>query len=64
MIAAWAERVAHDAALAGIRRAVVGGKPSVRQALTDALRLAGIEVLSTLPPPPTRSWLPWKRAPR
>jgi hypothetical protein len=42
-VAAWASRVAHDAALGHVRRAVVDGPPAASAAVVDALSLAGIE---------------------
>ncbi len=45
-IAAWASRVAHDAALAHVRRAVVDGPAAACAAVVDALSLAGIETTS------------------
>jgi hypothetical protein len=42
-LAAWAGRIAHDAALAHVRRAVVDGRAAACAALVDALSLAGIE---------------------
>jgi hypothetical protein len=44
-LAAWAERVAHDAALAGVRRAVVSGSRAAQAALAEALEVVGIERL-------------------
>jgi hypothetical protein len=45
-IVAWAGRVAHDAALAHVRRAVVDGRAAACAALVEALSLAGIETTS------------------
>jgi hypothetical protein len=45
-VAAWAARVAHDAALAHVRRAVVDGAAPACAAVVDALSLAGIETTS------------------
>jgi hypothetical protein len=52
-IAAWASRIAHDAALAHVRRAIVDGPPAACAAVVDALSLAGIETTSggTVPRP-------------
>jgi hypothetical protein len=49
-LAAWAARVASAAALSGARRAVLGGSPAARAALTEALALAGIEILPSYEP--------------
>lgn len=61
---AWAARVAHDAALDGVRRAIVADGEHcgpARAALDSALSLAGIRVHDTLPAPSaTRRWLPWR----
>ncbi len=45
-LAAWASRVAHQAALAGVRRAVVSGSRAAEAALAEALEIAGIERLA------------------
>jgi hypothetical protein len=47
VLAAWAARVAKTAAAKGIRRAVVAGGESAREAVSDALALVGIEVHPT-----------------
>jgi hypothetical protein len=44
-LTAWASRVAHGAALAGVRRAVVSGSRAAQAALAEALEIAGIERL-------------------
>jgi hypothetical protein len=41
-LAAWASRVAHDAALAGVRRVVFTGPPAAEAALESAFESAGI----------------------
>lgn len=56
----WASRVAHDAALAGARRAIVAGTERAREALTDALTLVGVKV-ETSPPSPPRPWRLFRR---
>jgi hypothetical protein len=43
-LAAWAGRVAKEAALQGVRRAAVSGNPSARAAVIEALGLAGIAI--------------------
>ncbi len=45
VLEAWAARAAKSAALLGIRRAFVGGAEGPRRAMTDALSVAGIDVL-------------------
>ncbi len=44
VIAAWSARIAKEAALRGVRRAVVSGGDRACAALVDALTLVGIEV--------------------
>jgi hypothetical protein len=44
-LAAWASRVAHEAAIVGVRRAVVSGSPAAEAALAEALEVAGIKRL-------------------
>jgi hypothetical protein len=50
VLAAWAARVAKNAALRGVRRAVVAGGESACAALVDALYLVGIEVQRAVRP--------------
>jgi hypothetical protein len=50
-LGAWASRVAHDAAMAGVRRVVVSGSAAAEAALESALELAGIARVAGLPPP-------------
>jgi hypothetical protein len=50
VLAAWAARVAKNAALRGIRRAVVAGGERACAALVDALYLVGIEVQRAVRP--------------
>jgi hypothetical protein len=58
-LAAWAARVAHAAAMAGVRRVVVSGSRAAEVALGEALELAGI---ASVPgqAAPTRP-MPWRR---
>jgi hypothetical protein len=56
---AWASRVAHAAAMAGVRRVVVSGSKAGEAALAEALEIAGITRLPGQTPP-TRP-LPWRR---
>jgi hypothetical protein len=48
-LAAWASRIAHEAALAGVRRAVVSGSRAAEAALADALQVAGIQPIAAYP---------------
>jgi hypothetical protein len=48
-LAAWASRVAHEAALAGVRRAFVSGSRAAEAALADALQVAGIQRIAAYP---------------
>jgi hypothetical protein len=58
-LGAWAGRVAHAAAMAGVRRAVVSGSQAAEAALGEALEIAGITgVLGQAAPTRPR---PWKR---
>jgi hypothetical protein len=45
-LAAWASRVARQAARAGVRRAVVSGSPAAEAALAEALEVAGVQRLA------------------
>jgi hypothetical protein len=49
-LCAWASRVAHRVALAGVRRAIVSGSEAAEAALSDALGIAGIERVRRPPP--------------
>ena len=62
-LAAWASRVAHGVALAGVRRAIVTGGDAARAAVADALALVGVKLHPSAPPAPpsARSWRLWKR---
>ncbi len=51
---AWASRVAHDAALAGVRRVVVCGSEAAEKALESAFEIAGITRVPGRPPPVRR----------
>jgi hypothetical protein len=57
----WASRVAHDAALAGKRRAIVSGSKRAREALGAALSLAGIAI-DEAPPRRSRVWRFFRRS--
>jgi len=58
-VSAWASRVAHAAAMAGVRRAIVSGSGAAEAALADALEIAGITRV-TGHAPPTRP-MAWRR---
>ena len=63
-LAAWAARVAHGVALAGVRRAIVAGGDAARVALADALTLVGVKIDPSAPLPSSsaaRPWRLWKR---
>jgi hypothetical protein len=60
-LGAWASRVAHAAALAGVRRAVLGGPAPAVAALEDALNVAGIERLPAYDPSSPRGRPLWKK---
>jgi hypothetical protein len=53
-LGAWASRVAHDAALAGVRRVVVSGSEAAEAALDSAFELAGIARVPGRSPPTRR----------
>jgi hypothetical protein len=53
-LAAWAARVASAAAREGRRRAFLAGGEAARNAVADALSLAGIDVRVSSPPPRAR----------
>ena len=50
-LGAWASRVAHDAAMAGVRRVVVSGSAPAAAALAGAFEIAGITRVSGRPAP-------------
>jgi hypothetical protein len=54
-LSAWASRVAHAAALAGVRRAVIAGSAAAQAALEEALSVAGIERLPSYAPTPRQA---------
>jgi hypothetical protein len=58
-LVAWASRVTHAAAMAGVRRAIVSGPAAAEAALSEALEIAGITRVPGQAPP-TRP-LPWRR---
>jgi len=58
-LSAWASRVAHAAAMAGVRRAIVSGSGAAEAALADALEMAGIARVAGHAPP-TRP-MAWRR---
>jgi hypothetical protein len=58
-LSAWASRVAHAAAMAGVRRAIVSGSRAAEAALADALEIAGIARVAGHAPP-TRP-MAWRR---
>ncbi len=60
VLGAWASRVAAAAQRATVRRAIVEGPEKARRALSDALDLAGIEVLTDKTAKPFFR-LPWLR---
>ncbi|HEX3771624.1 MAG TPA: hypothetical protein VHV30_12190 [Polyangiaceae bacterium] len=41
-LSAWAARIAHEAALKGVRRAFIAGPPLARRAIEEALDLVGV----------------------
>ena len=47
VLAAWSARVAREAAMRGVRQAVVAGNERARAAVAEALALVGIEVART-----------------
>jgi hypothetical protein len=56
-LGAWAGRVAHAAAMAGVRRVVVSGSQAAEAALGEALEMAGIAaVLGQAAPTRPRPW--------
>jgi hypothetical protein len=50
-LSSWASRVAHDAALAGVRRMVISGSAAAEAALDGAIEIAGITRVPGRPPP-------------
>lgn len=64
-LGAWADRVAHAAARAGVRRAYATGRDEAVRALREAFQIAGIVPAADAPARTgLTSLLPWKRARR